>query len=203
MKLVIDEQLKHRLIGLAVIISLGAIFAPAMMKKSTQNTESNYNVRVSLPPEPSAPNVAIADEQEVFQTINIAKVTIPEVSAESQLPQLARAEELHADVEAVHETAAIQKPHIDDAIAPVEIALNNTTKNSIKHAQIATNKPAPVSVAARKVTKTSVKKAPVTVARANIKQPAQIAKVINQKASRREMYAVQLASFSKVTLKPW
>lgn len=32
MTLVIDERIKHRLIGLAVIISLGAIFAPAIMK---------------------------------------------------------------------------------------------------------------------------------------------------------------------------
>lgn len=32
MKLVIDEKLKHHLVGVAVVLSLGAIFLPAMMK---------------------------------------------------------------------------------------------------------------------------------------------------------------------------
>lgn len=195
MKLVIDEQLKHRLIGLAVIISLGAIFAPAMMKKSTQNMESNYNVRVNLPPQPTAPNVAIADEQEVFQTIKMAKVTIPDVGTESQLPELARAEELHSDLDATREIAVIQRPHIDNSNTAVDIALNSTAQNSIKHAHIATSKP--VSVAARNLMAPGVKKATVIVAKAKVKQP-QIAKAMNQKMSKREMYAVQLASFSKV-----
>ena len=69
MKLVMDEKLKHRLIGLAVIISLGAIFAPAMMKKSSQRLESNFSVNVKLPPKPLAPDVVMTDEKEMFKTI--------------------------------------------------------------------------------------------------------------------------------------
>lgn len=36
MKLIMDEKVKHRLIGLAVIISLGAIFAPALIKNQAK-----------------------------------------------------------------------------------------------------------------------------------------------------------------------
>ena len=79
MKLVMDEKLKHRLIGLAVIISLGAIFAPAIMKKSSQNLESNYSVNIKLPPKPLVPDVVSSNEKEVFQTIKVAKVKIPSV----------------------------------------------------------------------------------------------------------------------------
>ena len=34
MKLVLDERIKHRLVGIAVILSIGIIFTPALFKKS-------------------------------------------------------------------------------------------------------------------------------------------------------------------------
>ena len=37
MKFVMNEQLKHRLTGLVVLLSLGVIFVPAMIKKSTRH----------------------------------------------------------------------------------------------------------------------------------------------------------------------
>lgn len=82
MKLIMDEKVKHRLIGLAVIISLGAIFAPALIKKSSQSPESNFSVNVKLPPKPLPPDVVITDEKEVFKTIKVAKTEIPPIPVE-------------------------------------------------------------------------------------------------------------------------
>ncbi len=93
MKLVLDEKLKHRLIGVAVIISLGAIFAPALIKKSNLRNEGNFTVNVQLPPKPVAPNIVINDEQEVFKTIKIAKVTLPQDNEKPSI-ELTKAEPL-------------------------------------------------------------------------------------------------------------
>lgn len=88
MKLVIDEKLKHRLVGVAVVLSLGAIFLPAMMKKSSQRLENNFSVKVQLPPKPTTPDVAITDEKEMFKTIKIAKIEIPPaVEQKSPIPK--------------------------------------------------------------------------------------------------------------------
>ncbi len=95
MKLVIDERFKHRLIGLAVILSIAAIFAPAIMKKSNQNIDGNVNVSVELPPKPAQPDVAMVEKKEMFETTKVAHVEIPDATEEQQpLPTLTKAEPL-------------------------------------------------------------------------------------------------------------
>lgn len=85
MKLVMDEKLKHRLIGLAVVISLGAIFAPAMLLKSNKNLDK-LSVHIALPPKPAAPDVVVTDEKELFKTVKVARVDIPAIPTEQELP---------------------------------------------------------------------------------------------------------------------
>ena len=97
MKLVMDEKLKHRLIGIAVIISLGAIFAPAIVRKSSQHNENNFSVSVKLPPKPAIPKVSVADESEMFKTIKVARVDAVSATDEKQLPKLVRAETIKSD----------------------------------------------------------------------------------------------------------
>lgn len=202
MKLVIDEKLKHRLIGVAVIISLGAIFAPAMMKKSNQNLENNYSLRVKLPSKPAEPNVAISDEKEVFKTIKIAKVEIPDVSAESQLPELAKAEAINSDADVQQEFASLEKPKADSNTESVQLALNRAAQNTVKRAsQVATVVPVskPTVVAANKAVN-QVRK-PVVAAVKPKPQPVSVEtrEVPNRKpAVRSDVYAVQLASFSRL-----
>ena len=52
MKLITDERVKHRLVGLAVILSIAAIFAPAIMKKSSQRFDENVSMSLELPARP-------------------------------------------------------------------------------------------------------------------------------------------------------
>ncbi|MCL9684630.1 SPOR domain-containing protein [Legionella maioricensis] len=188
MKLVMDEKLKHRLVGLAVILSLGAIFAPAVMKKSSQHVDGNFSVNVKLPPKPLAPDVVLTDEKEVFKTIKVAKVEIPSVSEKRQLTELVKAEPVKSDL-----INANPKPDVKVAAnsnaAPVHLAVNeaanNTAKKIIKVANPQPAKP-PVAVALKQKAVTKV--VPVTkVAQAN-----------NKPSIRKDIYAVQLASFSQL-----
>ena len=67
MKLVLDERLKHRLVGFAVIISIAAIFAPAMIKKSNQRFETKHFASIRLPQKPMLPDVSPPEKQVLFK----------------------------------------------------------------------------------------------------------------------------------------
>lgn len=94
MKLVLDERVKHRLIGLAVILSIAAIFAPAIMKKSNQRFDGNVSVSVKLPPKPVQPDVDLVEKKEMFDSVKVAHVELPQVSEEQPLTTLAKAESI-------------------------------------------------------------------------------------------------------------
>ena len=130
MKLVMDEKLKHRLIGLAVIISLGAIFAPAVMKKSSQHLDRNFSVNVKLPPKPVAPDVVLTNEKELFQTIKIAKPQIPAVTEQRQLTELVRAEPVKSDHTQNQAVASVAEKEIQ--VQPMHLALNEAAKGTAK-----------------------------------------------------------------------
>lgn len=180
MKLVMDEKLKHRLIGLAVIISLGAIFAPAVMRKSSQHLENNFSVNVTLPPKPVAPNVAVTDEKDLFKTIKIARVTIPSVPEEKNSSELVKAEPIKSDQVLSAKESVVAQIAPELKLASVKHAVNESAKKTV---QLAAIQP--------------VKKA-VTVA---LKQKV-VAKVAMNRAKplmKQEVYAVQLASFSQLS----
>ncbi|MCL5272387.1 MAG: SPOR domain-containing protein [Gammaproteobacteria bacterium] len=194
MKLVMDEKLKHRLVGLAVIISIGAIFAPAVLKKSSQNLENNYSVNIKLPPKPLVPDVLSSNEQDVFKTIKVAKVKIPSVTDEHQLPEQVRAETIKSDLITTNKAmaAADIKPAAKSEL--IQLALNeavqSTSKKAIKVAVIKPKKAAPVIATRNK---------PVMKALAKPARAVQVAKVKNSPVNKKELYAVQLASFSQMS----
>lgn len=95
MKIEMDERLKHRLIGLAVIVSIIAIFAPAIIKKSSQGLDHNVTMNVKLPEKPLYPKLVMKTEKELFQKARVAHVELNTVPEESRLPQLAKAEMIH------------------------------------------------------------------------------------------------------------
>src|SRR3990167_10861277 len=95
MKVVIDEKVKHRFVGIAVILSIGIVFAPAILKKSQQRLEDTVSLSVKLPPKPVLPQVSVRDPKALFQTVKVARVEVPSVN-KSALPAstLAKAEPL-------------------------------------------------------------------------------------------------------------
>lgn len=94
MKITINERVKHRIIGLAVILSLVAIFAPAIMKKSLRSFDDNLNISVVLPPKPATPNVSILEEKALFKTTKLARVEIPPVPKINSTASLDKAESI-------------------------------------------------------------------------------------------------------------
>lgn len=194
MKIVIDEKLKHRIVGFVVVLSLGAIFLPSMMKKSSQRFEHNFSVNVQLPPKPTAPKVAISDEKEMFETIKVAKVKIPPVLDQkgSDLDK----EDFIQSVQAVDAGVPIAKsePTVNRQVAtkPIELALNNAAKNAAER-QINEVVVKPVKL----VKTVSVQKQ--TAPKKAVSAPV-IAKANESRSARQKsIYAVQLASFAKIS----
>lgn len=181
-----DEKLKHRLIGLAVIISLGAIFAPAILKKSSQQLDTNLSVNVKLPPKPLAPNIVMNDDKDVFETIKVAKVNIAAVSDDDQLSEFAHAQTISSEV-SNELSSSLAKTQTDVTPEPVTVAVNQAAQQSAKQ-YVAVTKPAKV-----------VKPAPVVaVKKPVVSKPVAVAKAAVKPSAKTEMYAVQLASFSQL-----
>ncbi len=214
MKLEMDEKLKHRLIGLAVIISLGAIFAPAVMKKSSQNLDHNMSVNVKLPQKPIAPDVVLTDEKEMFKTIKVAKVEIKPVSEERQLTELVKAEPVKSATLNEKQTEEIANA-VNSGIKaePVHLALNeaasHTAKTIVKKAAVqpvaqshAIKQPMNVALKQQKAApKVAMNSKPIKH-RTQVAYSAankQIARANIKPAIKRDIYALQLASFSQMT----
>lgn len=96
MKLVIDDRIKHRLTGLVVIISIGVIFLPAMLKKSTHHLNESMKVSLKLPSKPVLPKVAIPNQATMFQSVKVAHVEIPTVIQAQRVSKIAKAEPLRS-----------------------------------------------------------------------------------------------------------
>lgn len=79
MKLNLDERMKHRIIGLAVIISVGVIIAPAFVKKTNQRFDEKSTIALKLPVRPIAKRIEVPNEQAMFNNKKIAHIEIPPV----------------------------------------------------------------------------------------------------------------------------
>jgi DedD protein len=81
MKLMMDERLKHRLVGFAVILSIGVIFIPDMIKKSSHRLERKTRVAIKLPAKPILPIVSMPEKAEMFRRVDVAHVDIPSINS--------------------------------------------------------------------------------------------------------------------------
>src|ERR1044072_862846 len=115
MKLGIYEKVKHRLVGPAGIFSLGAIFLPTLFKKSSQHLENNFSVNVQLPPKPKAPDVAVANEKEMFKTIKVATIKIPPL-AKQNVPDAKKEDYIHSV--ALHQSESIHEKVAQETVIP-------------------------------------------------------------------------------------
>ncbi|MGQ3887719.1 SPOR domain-containing protein [Legionella sp. CNM-1927-20] len=184
MKLIIDERLKHRLIGIAVIVSIGTIFAPVLIKKSSHRFDETISIK--LPPKPITPKLSMPEKQQVFQTMKVAHVDIPAVPND------------------------IKSSNVKVKAEPIS-ALNDL-KSTIVIVTKETIKPNNQVVAAQKIKiqdSTSASKVKVTVATApkqlsnSYIAPVQSSKNLLAKANKSlkptgsKYYAVQLGTFSQ------
>ncbi|KTD04190.1 Sporulation domain-containing protein [Legionella geestiana] len=177
MKLALDEKTKLRLIGVAVIVSIVAIFLPAMMKASASGHrfEDTMSVSVSLPEKPALPKVSEASESQVFETVKVAKVDVQAPKDAPAAYELAAAEPISSDVYAESDARpSIQAAAAASAIAPAP--------------KLAPSKP-------KAVARVSLPKKPQIQA---AKPVTATGKTIT--SARKPVYGVQLALFSKQEL---
>ncbi|MBA3536134.1 MAG: SPOR domain-containing protein [Tatlockia sp.] len=206
MKLVMDERVKHRLIGLAVILSIGAIFAPAIMKKSSQRIDGNVNVSVKLPAKPAQPHLDMAEKKAMFETVKVAHVDLPNVNSKQlPLPSLAKAEQLSKSMER-NELAGETLALADEELIPKTSALATEAQSSKENTPAFNNSHVAVVHKVAKGLKFSSPAAKVKtkdIAK-NIKATKPLAKTINKPLAKntlgtsfKKAYAIQLATFSQ------
>jgi DedD protein len=192
MKLVMDEKLKNRLVGLAVIISLGAIFAPAIIKKSNQ--PESFRVNVKLPPKPLAPDVVMSDEKEVFKTIKVAKVKIEQATENKQSSELVKAEPIKSDLVNVHKTQTAQTVQDDAKTKAIQLALNDSAKTAAKQSVNVSTKEMKKQKVIASLNRKAINKPLV------VKTAQRVAKKVNSLSlNKKNVYAVQLASFAQLS----
>lgn len=180
MKLVIDERVKHRLTGLIVILSIIAIFLPAVVKKSNQRFEENVSFSVRMPAKPILPDVAVADEKEVFKSVKVARVDIHPV-VDIKPTEIAKAEPLS----------------IKSILPAAPVTASSLAEADIKKKPIVTKMSKKILVPKSNKNTTVAKVQtliPPAVKAAGVPKKLAKAAVLGVK---KEVYAVQLASFSQ------
>lgn len=182
MKLLLNEKIKHRLVGLGIVLSICAILLPAVMKKSSQGLENSLNVKVKLPAKPQQPVVEMADEDQMFETIQVRH-------------QKALADDLrpsHTDIkisthpnslEAENLESVAVKPAVNAAETTMRIASIEKLASTVDESNKLLNS------ADKKITRTHL---PIH------KKIASQSKTKKQLVTRKELYIVQLASFSQL-----
>lgn len=89
-----DEKIKHRIIGLAVLVSIAIVIIPAMVKKSNQRLDENMNLSLKLPPQPSYPDIAKTKPAALLKTVKVAHVVLPSVVESKKTVTISRATSL-------------------------------------------------------------------------------------------------------------
>lgn len=200
MKLVMDERVKHRLIGLAVILSIGAIFAPAIMKKSSQRIDGNVSVSVQLPVKPVQPDLTMTEEKAIFETAKVAHVELPKVTNNQlPLPNLAKAAPLSKPIEKnelVGERLALADEESEQtAPEPVSLAREEQILEQQKPASDARIHKIAKGIKFAAPAKEAVKT--VKIAKPIAKAPPKPLETSMVKSRLKKGYAVQLATFSQ------
>lgn len=181
-KMVLDERVKHRIMGLVVLISVAAIFIPALIKKSNHYLDQSVNISIRLPAKPSAPKVAVINEKQLFKLVKPEIVSMPKVEAPIVTNQIAKAE-----------------PIITKSVLPKAPIINNVPVSNIANNEPVVKK-SPMISDENKATKvnqiaTQSKKAAAVIV-ASAKLPNLSSKKSEKNiAVKKEIYAVQLGTF--------
>jgi DedD protein len=89
-----DEKLKHRIVGVAVLVAICIVIFPAMIKKSNQRLDEKMDYAVHLPPKPDFPDVDATKSTTLFKSTKVAQVTLPDVVEKNNTVTVSRAEPL-------------------------------------------------------------------------------------------------------------
>lgn len=199
MQLFQDEKIKHRIIGLAVLMSVALVFVPAMVKKSNQRLDRSMNLSLNLPPKPTFPKVAAVKPQELFKTVKVAQVVIPEVVDNKKTVTAARAESLSGQTMATR--SIIQKTPVMHSAVVIAKADKPVQRTAVSSHVVITNKskniPKPVQRVAAPIKPAIVANATKhRNANARLLVSAQPTTVVKS-SLKTNVFSVQVASFAR------
>ncbi len=194
MKLVMDERVKHRLIGLAVILSIGAIFAPAVMKKSSQRIDGNTSITIKLPHKPSQPEIDMVEQKALFNGSQVAQVEQSN-QREKELPLPNTTQE-----EFLNPTKEFQSSQVE-LVGQALVLADEKELDTQNHA----SREGPEAEVAQKVA-TGIRFRPAPIAKPKIvaknlnlsKQTAKLKPTKFVKSVANKSYSIQLATFTQL-----
>lgn len=166
-----DEKVKHRVIGLAVLLSIAIVFIPAMVKKSNQRLDKKMNFSINMPDKPKFPEVAAEKPKAMFNEVKVAHVVIKEVDSKKNVLKVADVRSLSGELLAMQTSL----PTIITKENTV-IAKSNVLKEQQKIKQVIVSQSKPKAVVGVKQILTQV-----------------LAK--KEKGLKSEIFSVQLAAF--------
>jgi DedD protein len=141
MKIVVDEKVKHRFVGITVILSIGIVFAPAILKKSQRRLEDTVSLSVKLPPKPILPQVSVRDSKALFETVKVAHVDIPSVEKSSfPTPALAKAQSLSSHPRLLSSNVTVQNDNKRESLHQADKKLGSLSQ-LVQTAELEIGKP--------------------------------------------------------------
>lgn len=111
-----DEKNKHRLIGVAVLLSMVLVILPAMVKKSSLQLDKKMNLAIHVPSKPTFPTVVAVKPKMLFKTLKVAHVVVPDVVINKKVTQIAHAQSLSGQTMATR--TVVQKIPVLGHISP-------------------------------------------------------------------------------------
>ena len=147
-----DERIKHRVTGVAVLLSILIIFLPAMIKHSNRQIEQKANVSINLPAKPPFPAVAVVDKEKIFDSLDdVAKVAIKPIEEPAKSLQIAQAEPISTKRAVDVKTTLVQLQKEEHA-TPVKVVaqLNKSKPLSHEKKHVAKSRSLPVTTVASK-----------------------------------------------------
>ena len=178
MKFTMDEAMKHRIVGIAVIVSIALVFVPAMIKKNNQRLEEK-RIAVELPAKPPQPQVAEVDESKVFAETKVAHVDLDTQQVLSQTQEQAK-QHVISEPESIQKSA--QSGNLASTVKPVAKAK--------VHAPVSES-----NASTSNISKQASKTHPTIEAKKSL-----VVKPVKQaKSNPSPSYSVQVGVFSEVT----
>lgn len=192
-KIELNEKMKHRIIGLAVLLSIAAIFMPAIVKKSTQRNEREISLNLKLPQRPIYPQLSESQQadslkEDIAQLEDEIEISLENDITNTTVVNVAKAEPIDLDALSGEEQIIISEKKAESSMEK---------KDSSQSQNIAANNVATVEqhkdVAPRQMTE--LKRDTVAAPALKAQQPA-VAKIEKPGSRLAGNFSVQLGSFS-------
>jgi DedD protein len=174
-----DDTMRHRIIGLAVLLAVAMVIVPAMLKKSSQQLERSMHLALHQHPKPAFPTIVEVKPAALFKTVKVAHVVLPAMDNPKQAVTIAAAQSLSGKT--VANRSLIEK-------SPV---MMTRFAKATPHAE------PKINIASAKLNKVNKISPPAQRQLASAKPVGSIQKSSPVPLLKSDVFAVQIASFSQ------